>query len=217
MEMSRDKDRKKEESLYMKRSRDNDQKKDAYMNNKMQLQKDFNLTSIHYKKSFHPATSYLSCSPMAYNTTASLYKLTCTDYVNFGKCQDRFGWLSWAKNDSNYLHVKLKVLKKVDNKESGWPKMFHWVRQTSTSWCDWGISWSLQQEISLERKLWSQYWYLQGAKTWMNNQTGSQGSWATGPSEQKHLRDSAAVQCGQAWEFLFSGPIFCNEEGGREV
>ena len=28
---------------------------------------------------------------MAYNTTASLDKLNCTDYVDFGKCQDRFG------------------------------------------------------------------------------------------------------------------------------
>ena len=54
---------------------------------------------------------------MAYNTTASLDKLTCTDYVDFGKCQDRFGRFSWSKNDSNCLHVKLKVFKKDDNKE----------------------------------------------------------------------------------------------------
>ena len=54
---------------------------------------------------------------MAYNTTASLDKLTCTDYVDFGKCQDRFGQFSWSKNDCNYLDVKLKVFKKDDNKE----------------------------------------------------------------------------------------------------
>ena len=54
---------------------------------------------------------------MAYNTTASLDKLTCTDYVDFGKCQDRFGQFSWSKNDSNYLDVKLKVLMKDDKKE----------------------------------------------------------------------------------------------------
>ena len=53
---------------------------------------------------------------MAYNTTASLDKLTCTDYVDFGKCQDRVGPFSWSKNDSNYLDVKLKVFKKDDNK-----------------------------------------------------------------------------------------------------
>ena len=53
---------------------------------------------------------------MAYNTSASLGKLTCTNYVDFGKCQDRFGRFSWSKNDSNYLDVKLKVFRKDDNK-----------------------------------------------------------------------------------------------------
>ena len=54
---------------------------------------------------------------MAYNTTASLDKLTCTDYVDFGKCQDRFGRFFWSKSDSNYLDVKLKVFRKDDKKE----------------------------------------------------------------------------------------------------
>ena len=51
---------------------------------------------------------------MAYNTTASLDKLTCTDYVDFGKSSDRFGRVSWTKNDSNYLDIKLKVFKRED-------------------------------------------------------------------------------------------------------
>ena len=54
---------------------------------------------------------------MAYNTTASLVKLTCTDYVDFDKCQDRFGRFSWSEFNSNYSEVKLKVFKKDDNKE----------------------------------------------------------------------------------------------------
>ena len=54
---------------------------------------------------------------MAHNTTASLDKLTCTDYVDFGKRQDRFGQFCWCKNDSNHFDVKLKVFKKDDNKE----------------------------------------------------------------------------------------------------
>ena len=54
---------------------------------------------------------------MAYNTTASLDKLTCTDYVDFGKCQDRFGQFSWSENDSKYLDVKLKVFRKDDKIE----------------------------------------------------------------------------------------------------
>ena len=51
---------------------------------------------------------------MAYNTTETLDKLTCTDYVDFGKCQDRFGRFSWSKNDSNYLEIKLKLFKRED-------------------------------------------------------------------------------------------------------
>ena len=41
-------------------------------------------------------------------------KLACTDYVDFGKCQERFGRFSWTKNDSNYLDIKLKVFKRED-------------------------------------------------------------------------------------------------------
>ena len=43
------------------------------------------------------ATSILFRSPMAYNTTTSLDRLACTDYVDFGKSQDRFGRCSWTK------------------------------------------------------------------------------------------------------------------------
>ena len=54
---------------------------------------------------------------MVYNTTASLDKLTCTDYVDFGKCQDRFERNSWSKIGPNYLDVKLKVCRKDEKKE----------------------------------------------------------------------------------------------------
>ena len=82
----------------------------------MQLQ-DHSLTFIHKKKSLLSATNVLSRSPMAYNTTASLDKLTCTDYVNFGKRQDRFGQFFWSKNDSNSLDIEMNVFKIDDNKE----------------------------------------------------------------------------------------------------
>ena len=51
---------------------------------------------------------------MAYNTTATLDKLSCTNYVDFGKCQERFGRFCWTKNDSNYLDLKLKVFRRDD-------------------------------------------------------------------------------------------------------
>ena len=74
-------------------------------------------TLLHNNNSLHSATSILSRSPMAYNSTASLDKLLCTNYVDFDKCQDRFGRNPCSKNDSNYLDVKLKVFKKGANKE----------------------------------------------------------------------------------------------------
>ena len=54
---------------------------------------------------------------MAYNTTATLDKLACPDYVDFGKCQDRFGRISWSKNSFDYIDVKLKVFERDENKQ----------------------------------------------------------------------------------------------------
>ena len=113
--MIRDNDHKRKKSPYREISRDNDQNH-AYISNEIQLQ-NRSLTLIHKNKSLLSGTSILSRSPMAYNTTASLDKLTCTDYVDFGKYQDRFGRFSWSKNDSNYLDVKLKVFRKDDKKK----------------------------------------------------------------------------------------------------
>ena len=90
-------------------------KRDAYISNEMQLKIILQLSFA--KKSLLSATSILTRSPMTYNATASLDKLTCTDNVDFDKCQDRFGRFSWSKNDSNYLDVKLKVFRKDDKKD----------------------------------------------------------------------------------------------------
>ena len=43
-------------------------------------------------------------------------------------------------------------------------------------------------------------------------QTGSQGSWGSGPSKQKDLCDCVAVQCGQAWQFLCSIRLFARKK-----
>ena len=91
-------------------------KQDANIINELQLQ-NHSLTFIHNYKSLLSSTSILSRSPMACIVTASLVKLTSTDYVDFGKCQDRFGQFFWSKNDSNEMDVKLRVFKKDDNKE----------------------------------------------------------------------------------------------------
>ena len=54
---------------------------------------------------------------MAYNITASLDKLTCTNYVNLDKWHDSFVQFPSSKTDSIYLDAKLKVFKKDDNKD----------------------------------------------------------------------------------------------------
>ena len=51
---------------------------------------------------------------MTYNTTVSVSKRTCTNYVVFGKSSDRFGRFSWTNNDSNYLDINLKVFKREE-------------------------------------------------------------------------------------------------------
>ena len=109
--------------------------KAGYITNEVQLQ-NLSLSFFHKNKSLLSSTSNLSRSPTAYDTTASLDKLTYTDYVDFGKCQESFGRFSWSKNDSNYLDVKLKVFKKGDNKIADWSKIFQWERQISTSLWD---------------------------------------------------------------------------------
>ena len=54
---------------------------------------------------------------MAYNTSATLDKLACTNYLDFGTCQERFERISWSKISFDYLDVKLKVFKKDEIKE----------------------------------------------------------------------------------------------------
>ena len=57
---------------------------------------------------------------MADNTTAALDKLACADYVDFSKCQNRFGRTSWSKNSFEYSDVKLKLFEKDENKQIRW-------------------------------------------------------------------------------------------------
>ena len=113
--MSRDNNQK-EKNLLLWKCHVTMTKKGPYISYEMQLQ-NHSLAFSHKSKSLLSATSILSCSPMAHNTTASLDKLTCTDYGDIGNCRDRFGQLSWCKNDSNHLDVKLKIFKKDNNKE----------------------------------------------------------------------------------------------------
>ena len=90
-----DNDQKKQEPSCFELSRDADQirkhhvtvtKKEPYISNNLQHQS-HSLTFFFKNISILPVSSVLSqqAKPVAYNTTASLGKLTCTIYVDFWK------------------------------------------------------------------------------------------------------------------------------------
>ena len=110
----------KREKIYLYRneiSRDSDHRRSVYRQ-QLEAPKSF-LNFPAQKSSPRSATSVLSQQPKrtTNNTTASLDILTCTDYVDFGKCQDRFGQLYWSQKGSSNLDVKLKVFKKNDKRD----------------------------------------------------------------------------------------------------
>ena len=76
---------------------------------------------------------------------------------------------SWSKTDSTYSDVKLKIFKKMTTKNSERYKILQKERQISTSLCNWGVNWSLQQKSILERKAFTQCWYQDCLNTRMKN------------------------------------------------
>ena len=74
-------------------------------------------TFIHKNKSPHSDTSILFCLLMAYNTNASLDKLTSSDNQDFGNCAEKLGRFSWYKIGCNYLDVNHKTFKKDGKKD----------------------------------------------------------------------------------------------------
>ena len=85
---------------------------------------------------------------MAYNTTTSLDKLTCTDYMDFGEYQDRFGQFSVSKSASNYLDEKLKIFKEDDNKE------FQLVQNLTTGEADFIQFMRLRNQLVIAAENW---------------------------------------------------------------
>ena len=119
------------------------------------------------------------------------------------------------KNDSNYLDVKLKVFRKDDKKEirlvqnltmgeAGF-KQFMRLRNQLVNAAE-----NFAREENLTPVL------IPTMSKDMDEQL-KLASRRCRPSKQKDLCDSAAVRCGQAWEFLCSSPIICKEERGREI
>ena len=51
-------------------------------------------------------------SEMESAMNATLSKSLSTDFVDFGKHQDKFRLFSWSKNEKNYLEVRFRALRK---------------------------------------------------------------------------------------------------------
>ena len=191
-------------------------KKDEYIGNELQLQ-NLSLTFIHKNKSLLSATSIQSRSPMSYNTTASLGKLNCTNYVDFAKCQNRFGQFFWSKNDSNYLKVKLKVFKKGDNKE------FRLVQNLTMGetdfnqfmrWRNWMVfaAEKYAREENLSPMVIQTLFKDMDEQLKLAYKVGRH----SGRSKQKDLYDCIAVQCGEATGFLCSVRLFARKKEDKK-
>ena len=156
---------------------------------------------------------------MAYNFRENLDKLTCTDYVDFGKCQDRFGRYSWSKIDSNYLDNKLKVFKRQDknaefrlrqNFSMGEADFNQFIRQKNqlvvaadnllreqnlSSVLQYTLSKDMEEQLKLVPKVID----------------------VVGLPKQKGLCDTAAKQVGQPRHLLCSSSSIRTEEGGTKI
>ena len=191
MVKSRDNAQKRKKSADMETSRKNDQKRSIYKQH-FAAPKSFYL-SFSKNKSLLSATSILSPQPkpMAHNCTASMNKPSCTDNVDFGKCQDRFGRFSWSKNDTNYVVVK-KVFTNDDNKN------FRLVQNLTMRESDFNQFNGLRNQLVIATDNLGGEQNLSPLQ--IPRRCGSSHAWLF------------ALQCGQAREFRCSSPILCKKE-----
>ena len=155
---------------------------------------------------------------MAYNTTLSLEKLNCTNYVDFSKCQDKFRQISWSKNDSNYLDVKFKVFKKDDNKE------FRLVQNLTVGEANFQHFMRLRKQLVIAAENLAGEGTLSPVLTptlFKDKDDQLKLSHKVvdvmDRAKKKDFFDSVAFHSGQAREFQSSIPIIFKEEGGWEV
>ena len=156
-------------------------------------------------------------SEMAYNTAATMDNLACTDYVDFSKCHDRLGGITWSKNFLDYLDVKLKVFNrdkktfstgtKLDN---GRGRLYSvYSIEKSASSCSQrlqqgGKSTSCASEITSEG-------HGEVAQTFTQI---CRNSWST---TQKGLRAYDGLHCGEARDFICSSAIVWKKKGRRKI
>ena len=182
-------------------------KKDAYKTNKLQLQ-NHPLSFIHKNKSILLATSNIFRSPMAYNTTASLDKLTFTNSADFGKMlrQIRLIFLvqKWFQllgcENQNFQEIRQQRVRNVPKSYNGRSRVqpVYAIEESadhcSRKICKRGKFVPSADNYNVQRHGWT-------------IQTHSLGCWYNRQSKQKALCDSVAVQCGQTRKFYAHFPF----------
>ena len=154
---------------------------------------------------------------MAYNTTASLDKLACTVNVDFGKCQDRFGRNSWFKNSFDYSDVKLKVFKRDENKQ------FRLAQNLTMGEADFNQFIRLRNELVVAVRDFSKEENLHAVQVQLLAKDVEEQLKLTHKVVevvdrlQKDLRDYAALQCGEARDFICSSAIVWKKKGRRKI
>ena len=155
---------------------------------------------------------------MAYNSTTSLNKLTCTDYVDFGKCHDSFGWVSWSKKDSNYLDIKPKVFNRED-KIAEFRVRQNFLMQEA----DFNEFIRQRNQLVVAADNFLREKIVVSSSIYTNQRHGgateacSQGDWRCGLTKQKDLCDTTAIQGRQPRHVFCSSSSIRSEEGGREI
>ena len=164
--MSRDNQQERKESHYMEKWRQNDQKTNV---RKSHLTAPMSFLKFHCRD-FFPSLNYQPCYlPIANDTTASLDKLTGTNYVELRKCQDRFGQLSCSKKNSNYLDVRLPLFERDDKRD------FRLVQILTTREANFNQFLKMRKQLDVAaqnfgnlKKICPHYWYQQRPKTGMS-------------------------------------------------
>ena len=170
----------------------------------MQLQKQ-SWTFLLKKKSYVRSTTVLSWQrkPINSKSIPSFDNLTCTHHVDLDQSQFIFRKFFWSKND--FQHLDVKISQKF---QKGWHEKFpintkslngrrrrQSIRVTTKS-----ISCLRRKFKQSEKKV--QYGFLLKFEVVDEKLKLAQNQWRFGPSKQKKLCNYAAVQCGQAREFL---------------
>ena len=214
--------KKKKEYLYLEISRDKDQIKKRHLTmnkkrkvSKWQLAAPKSVTNFDSQntKSRLSAPSVISQRPnlMSWSNTAFWDKLDCTDYKDLENIKTDL-----VQKRIQKLGLKLKVFKKNDNKD------FRLIQNPTTGETVCNNFMNLRNQLVIaagklvEEIVASADTNIVRRHRW-RIQFNSQADWPCGPSLQKDLCDSAAVQCEQVREFVRLNPNFCQVGTGRGI